>query len=165
MTGHLFLRTINEGDAHDILKIRSNAAINQFLQRDPPKNTFEALEFILNIKRKSAKGDIIFFGICLKNNPVIIGTICIWKFSADRKSAELGYELLPEFHRKGIMFEAIKLMVNYGFTNLNLRIIEAFTNKNNDASINLLQKCNFILNKNRSDLKFPENLIFELHKS
>lgn len=104
-------------------------------------------------------------GISPQDNPKLIGTICLWKYSEDGKKAELGYELLPEFHGKGIMSEAVRFVLNYGFQALNFSRIEAFTNRNNSSSIKLLQKFNFILNENRRDEKFPENLIFELNKA
>ena len=165
LTDRLILRTLTEFDSFEVLGIRSHPVINQFLHRDSPKNTFEALDFILNIQRKSANGEIFFLGIALQNKPELIGTICLWNFSVDRKTAELGYELLPEYHGKGIMSEAVTFILNYGFEDLNVSKIEAFTNKNNLNSIQLLQKFNFTLNVNRKDEKYPENLIFELARS
>ncbi len=165
LTDRLILRTLTEFDSFEVLGIRSHPVINQFLHRDSPKNTFEALDFILNIQRKSANGEIFFLGIALQNKPELIGTICLWNFSGDRKTAELGYELLPEYHGKGIMSEAVTFILNYGFEDLNVSKIEAFTNKNNLNSIQLLQKFNFTLNVNRKDEKYPENLIFELARS
>ena len=162
LTDRLILRTLTEFDSFEVLGIRSHPVINQFLHRDSPKNTFEALDFILNIQRKSANGEIFFLGIALQNKPELIGTICLWNFSGDRKTAELGYELLPEYHGKGIMSEAVTFILNYGFEDLKVSKIEAFTNKNNLNSIQLLQKFNFTLNVNRKDEKYPENLIFEL---
>ena len=162
LTDRLILRTLTEFDSFEVLGIRSHPVINQFLHRDSPKNTFEALDFILNIQRKSANGEIFFLGIALQNKPELIGTICLWNFSGDRKTAELGYELLPEYHGKGIMSEAVTFILNFGFEDLNVSKIEAFTNKNNLNSIQLLQKFNFTLNVNRKDEKYPENLIFEL---
>ena len=162
-TERLILRTITEYDASEILNIRSNVEINQFFHRNPPKNSFEALEFILNIKRKSANNEIVFLGIALQHHPKLLGTICLWNFSEDRTVAELGYELLPEYHGKGIISEAVNCILTYGFKVLNLKKIEAFTNKNNLNSIKLLQKSKFALNENRRDEKYPENLIFELN--
>ena len=164
-TERLILRTLTEQDSQDIFEIRSNPEINKFLQRNPPKNSFEALEFILNIKRNSANNEIVFWGISLQNNPKLIGTICLWKFSEDRKTAELGYELRPEFQGKGMMSEAVNFVLKFGFKDLNLGRIEAFTNRNNSDSIKLLQNLKFIFDKDRRDEKFPENLIFELNRS
>lgn len=163
-TERLFLRTVTEHDAADIFDIRGNSEINKFLLRNPPKDTFEALDFILDIKRKTNNKEILFLGISYQDEKKLIGTICLWKFSEDRKVAELGYELLPAHHRKGIMSEAVTFILNYGFTSLKLQKIEAFTNKNNLNSIRLLQNNNFIENEERGDEKFPDNLIFEIIK-
>ena len=162
-TERLILRPITEYDAAEIFRIRSNPEINQFLHRNPPQNSFEALDFILNIKKKTANKEILFLGITLKSEPKLLGTICLWNFYQDRKTAELGYELLPDYHGKGIMAEAVDCLLNYGFTDLNLKRIEAFTNEKNLNSIKLLQKSKFVLNENRRDEKFPENIIFELN--
>jgi ribosomal-protein-alanine N-acetyltransferase len=91
----------------DILKIRSNETINQFVNRNPPKNNYDALQFILTIKENTRNQTSFYWGISLKDHPNLIGTICLWNFSEDRKKAEVGYELLPEYHRKGIMSEAL----------------------------------------------------------
>ena len=162
LTERLILRTLTEYDSQDIFEIRSNSEINKFLHRNPPKNSLEGLDFVMDIKKKSERDEIVFFGITLKNNPKLIGTVCLWKFSEDRKTAELGYELLPSFHGKGIMSEAINFILSYGFTELRLEKIEAFTNRNNLNSIKLLQRSNFYLNENRRDENYPENLIFEV---
>jgi ribosomal-protein-alanine N-acetyltransferase len=63
------------------------------------------------------------------------------------------------------MSEAVTFILNYGFEDLKVSKIEAFTNKNNLNSIQLLQKFNFALKVNRKDEKYPENLIFELARS
>lgn len=163
-TERLILRTITEYDAVEIFSIRSNSEINRFLHRIPPKNSFEALDFILNIKRKTLYKEILFFGISCRTQPQLLGTICLWNFSEDREIAELGYELLPNYHGKGLMSEAVAFILKFGFQQLNLNKIEAFTNKNNVNSISLLGKFNLILNENRKDRNYPENSIFELHK-
>ena len=77
----------------------------------------------------------------------------------------MGYELLPEFQGKGMMSEAVNFVLKFGFKDLNLGRIEAFTNRNNFDSIKLLQNLKFIFDKDRRDEMFPENLIFKLNRS
>ena len=61
----------------------------------------------------------------------MIGSICLWNFSEDRKVAEIGYDLDPKYQRKGIMTESINAVLNFGFRKLSLEKIEAFTQKQN----------------------------------
>lgn len=164
-TDRLLLRPITEYDSQNIFEIRSNIEINRFVKRNSPKNSFEALDFILNIKKKEANKEILFFGISEKENPKLIGTVCLWKFSEDRKKAELGYELLPQFHGKGIMSEAVSAILAFGFNDLKLNQIDAFTNGENVNSQKLLKKKGFVLNSSRKDENNKENFIFELSLS
>jgi len=161
-TERLTLKEINESHVEDIFKIRSNEVINQFVQRNSPKNNYDALQFILTIKERTKNNETFYWGISLKNQPNLIGTICLWNFSEDRKTAEVGYELLPEFHKKGIMSEVLTAVLNFSFNELNLQEIVAMTNKFNENSKRILLKHDFILEDGREDEGFPDNLVFSL---
>ena len=163
-TDRLVLKEINESYVEDILRIRSNEVINQFVQRNSPKNNYDALQFILTIKERTRNNETFYWGISLKDQPNLIGTICLWKFTEDRKQAEVGYELLPDYHRKGIMSEALTAVVNFGFNTLNLQEIVAMTNKFNENSKGILFKHDFILEEERKDEGFPDNLVFSLKR-
>ncbi|MCY0967784.1 GNAT family N-acetyltransferase [Chryseobacterium wangxinyae] len=164
-TDRLILKEIDESHVEDILKIRSNEVVNQFVKRIPPKNNYDALDFILTIKKRNQNNESLNWGISYKNQQNLIGTICLWKFSDDRKEAEVGYELLPDHHRKGIMSETLNAVLNYGFNELNLQEILAFTNKFNEKSKGLLVKHDFVLQEGRTDEGFPENLVFSLKRN
>lgn len=161
-TERLLLKEINENYVDDILKIRSNEIINQYVQRVSPKNNYDALQFILTIKERIKNNQTFYWGISLKDQSNLIGTICLWNFSEDRKEAEIGYELLPDYHRKGIMSEALKTVLDFAFNELHLQEIVAMTHKLNENSKGLLLKQGFVLEEGKKDEGFPENLVFSL---
>jgi ribosomal-protein-alanine N-acetyltransferase len=163
-TERLQLREINESHVEDILKIRSNEVINRFVKRNSPKNNYDALQFILTIKEKTRNNQTFYWGISLKDHLNLIGTICLWNFSEDRKTAEVGYELLPDYHGKGLMSEALKAVIEFGFNELNLHEIFAFTSRFNENSKKLLLRHSFVLEEDRKDEGFPDNLAFILKK-
>jgi len=163
-TERLRLNAINESQVDDILKIRSNEVINQFVQRNSPKNNYDALQFILTIKERTKNNQTFYWGISLKDQPNLIGTICLWNFSEDRTIAEVGYELLPDYHRKGIMSEALKAVLDFAFNDLHLHEIVAMTNKLNENSKGILLKHDFVLEEGREDDGFPDNLVFSLKR-
>lgn len=163
-TERLVLKEINEAHIEDILRIRSNEVINQYVKRKSPKTNYDALEFILHIKRKTQYKEIVFWGISYKDTPNLIGTVCLWNFSEDRKIAEVGYELLPEYHKKGLMSEALQIVLDYGFNELQLLEIVAITSRFNENSQQILLKHHFILQEYKKDENHPDNIIFRLKK-
>ena len=167
-TKRLFLRKIEESDCNVILFLRSDETVNKFIERPEnrkTKNKTEAIKFIKEINEAYLKNKSIAWGITLKNDPKIIGTICLWNFSQNNKTAEVGYDLDPKFHKKGIMSEALKMIVDFGFIELKLDKIEAFTHKENENSIRLLKKIGFHFIENRKDVDNEFNIVFELENT
>jgi len=164
-TKRLNLRKIKKSDCKTILFLRSDKTINKYIERPEnrqTKNIADALYFIKELNKNLENNISISWGITLKNDPKIIGTICLWNFSKNNKTAEVGYDLDPKFHKKGIMSEALNTIIDFGFKKLKLNKIEAFTHKENEDSKNLLKKQGFHFIENRKDLDNESNSIFEL---
>ena len=164
-TNSLLLRNISESDASQILYLRSNDIATKFIERPKMKNLQEAKQFILDRIKDNKNKKTYYWAITQKDKQELIGTICYWNFSENRLTAEIGYDLKPEYFNKGIMSEAIKNVIDFGFSNLKLSSIEAFTQIKNIASINLLEKNLFILQSKRREKGFPKNRIYVLNNS
>ncbi|OFZ64700.1 MAG: hypothetical protein A3D92_00940, partial [Bacteroidetes bacterium RIFCSPHIGHO2_02_FULL_44_7] len=117
--------------------------------------------FIQEIQANVENDHSLAWGITLKDSSTIIGTICLWNFSPDKRITEVGYDLRPEFHGKGIMGEALDRVLEYGFKELEVEQIEAFTHRNNAASKKLLTTHGFHLAENRSDEDNAFNSVYE----
>jgi ribosomal-protein-alanine N-acetyltransferase len=161
----LILREIQESDCKAILFLRSDKTINKFIERPEnrkTKNISDAIKFIKELNENLERNKSITWGVALKNDPKIIGTICLWNFSQNNKTAEVGYDLDPKFQRKGILNETLKMIIDFGFKELKLDKIEAFTSYENESSKKLLEKNGFHFIENRKDLDNKSNIIFEL---
>lgn len=161
-TKRLQLRKITNNDAQNIFFLRSNTIVNKYILRPKQKSLHDAVTFINERNNDIENGEIFYWAITLKEEKKLIGSICLWNFSEDNTVAEIGYDLHPDCFHKGIMTEAIREVINFGFNNLQLKNIEAFTHKENSNSINLLKKCGFIYQPKRIDKGFPKNNIFSL---
>lgn len=164
----LFLRKIEASDCDVILFLRSDETVTKFIERPEnrkTKNKTDAVKFIKEINEAFEKNKSISWGITLKNDSKIIGTICLWNFSQNNKTAEVGYDLNPEFQRMGIMSEALKMIVDFGFKELKLDKIEAFTHHENEPSKKLLEKNGFYFIEARKDQDNKSNIIFELENA
>jgi len=162
VTERLVLRKLAITDLSEIFSIRSDQEVNQFIERPRPRSLTEAEEFIINIHKGIAEERCLYWAITLKGLSKLIGTICLWNFSSQYIQAELGYELLPAYQGRGYIYEATQAVIQYGFVNISLNRIEAYTHKKNLRSIQLLLKNGFTLEQHKIDDEHPANLIFAL---
>ena len=144
-TERLLLRKLTRHDANEIFFLRSNEDVLRFLGKEPAKSVAEAEEFIGKINKNVDENQSILWGIALLNDPsTLIGTICLWNFKLENYRGEIGYVLHPGHWRKGIMKEAIKCVVDYGFDILKLHSIEAMLSPANIASSAVLESTGFV---------------------
>ncbi|MGH2644608.1 MAG: GNAT family N-acetyltransferase, partial [Chitinophagaceae bacterium] len=94
-------------------------------------------------------------GITLQEDSKLTGTICFWHIQSENFRAEIGYILHPDHQHKGIMQEAIKAVLDYGFNTIKLHSVEANVNPANAPSIKLLEKNSFV-----KEGYFRENYFF-----
>lgn len=164
----LHLRKLKLTDCDEIFELRTNRIINQYISRPKSRqiaNKEGAINFIKSINDKIEKNELVFWSINLKGEEKTIGTICLWNFSDCNSTAEAGYDLSLEQHKKGIMNEALRCVLEYGFNGLSLSKIVAYTHRGNKPSCELLKRNNFILNENERDNDNLNNIIFELDKA
>lgn len=161
-TERLILRKIASKDDQAIYLERSNEIVNKYIVRTSPADITEAQAWITQINKSVDEGQNVNWAITLKDSGTFIGLIGLKNFSADRTVAETGYELNPDYHGQGYMNEALNCILNYGFTNLKLALIEAYTQKGNANSIKLLTKNGFVHDPSRIDEGFPLNAIYTL---
>lgn len=142
-TERLILRKLASDDANEIFALRSSDLVNKYLDRKPSNSIDNAKNFIQAINKNIESNDSFYWAITLNDSDKLIGTICLFDFSNDNRKAEIGYELLPNFQKNGIMQEAISAIINYGVNQIGLKTIEACTHSENEHSIQLLIKFNF----------------------
>ncbi|MBW2195777.1 MAG: GNAT family N-acetyltransferase, partial [Deltaproteobacteria bacterium] len=88
------------------------------------------------------------------DNNELVGTCGYYRGFAEN-SGEIGYLLNSSYRGFGIMTEAIKLIVAFGFERLKLNTIIAYTNLSNPASLAVLKRVGFTkVNSDLADLKF-----------
>jgi RimJ/RimL family protein N-acetyltransferase len=135
------LRELRLGDAAALQKQADNPNIACFLfDRFPsPYILSDAIGFI-----KLRLADEIQTKFAIVIDDELAGVIGI-DFREDlyRKAPLIGYWLGERYWGKGIMTKAVRLMVNYGFANLNIVRLQAGILSNNPASMRVLEKAGF----------------------
>lgn len=166
-TERLLLRRVTTDDVNEVFELRSNPETMKFIPRPLVKNNEEALEHIAMIEEKIETNIGINWGITLKGNPKLLGIIGYYRMQPENYRSEIGYILLPEFHGKGIITEAVNTLIKYGFNDLKLHSIEAVIDPENYASEKVLQKCGFVKEAHLKecgfyDGKFIDSVIYSL---
>jgi [ribosomal protein S5]-alanine N-acetyltransferase len=142
--GRLTLRQLSTDDQQNIFALRSDTEINKYLDREPSKTIEDAITFINKINDNVQKNNSIYWVIMLTKTKTFAGTICLFNFSKEKNSCEIGYELMTKFQNQGIMKEAAEKVIDYAFQTLQFQKIVAFTHYENQNSAKLLKKFNFL---------------------
>lgn len=161
-TERLILRQIKDTDDQALFALRTDKEVIKYIKRVPHAHIDETRAFITMRTKDIEQNIAIVWAICLKEDPTMIGSICLWKISEEKTQGELGYDLSPAFHKQGYMSEAVKCVINFGFKTLGFRLIEAFTHRDNESSVNLLLKHGFLHDTTRFDADNENNAIFVL---
>lgn len=150
------LRMICDADTSVMFKLYHDERV--MLQRGEPvfENISQAEILIFKWRKLFAEGNGLRWGILWKENNQLIGSIGFKSISHQHFRADLGYELNPDFWNKGIMTEAVKLVVDYGFATMNLHSIEANITPAHLASKRILEKNGFALEGH-----FKENYFYK----
>jgi ribosomal-protein-alanine N-acetyltransferase len=77
------------------------------------------------------------------------------------KNAEMGYWIAEEFWGQGIVPEAVKLMVNYGFKTFDITRIYARTFDTNFKSQRVLEKVGFILEAELKETFYKNGTVYD----
>src|SRR6185369_39553 len=139
-------------DKEDMFTMRSNPEWMHFIPRPLATTVNEAVELIDKMNTAIENKELINWGIALKETNVLIGMVGFVKIHKEHYRAEIGYLLNGNFHKKGIMHEAVQAVIAYGFTHMNLHSIEAIVNPENIRSANVLERNGF-----RKEAHFKEN--------
>lgn len=83
------------------------------------------------------------WGIALRTDDSIVGTVTLFHLDLEQGRAEIGYALARSQWGKGYMHEALQRLLEYAFEALQLRRIEADVDPRNAGSIKTLERLGF----------------------
>ena len=95
-------------------------------------------EFLISVKKEK------MFAVRLLENDELLGNVGFKSVGEIHRTAEMGIMLgNPKYQRKGYGMEAINLLLDYGFSFLNLRNISLNVFEYNEVAYNLYKKIGF----------------------
>jgi ribosomal-protein-alanine N-acetyltransferase len=163
-TAKLTIRQLVINDEQEIFTLRSDSEINKYLDRKLSNSINDARNFINKVNENVNKNESLYWAITLSDRNILVGTICLFGLSDENDKCEIGYELLTNFQKQGIMKEALEKVIDYAFNTIKVQKIEAFFHRDNLSSIRLLDKFSF-KQSNEPDTATPELICYHLSSS
>ena len=137
-TTRLILKPWTAAELNALFSVHSKEEIMQTLGYTTDKE-YESQLKKYNDNYELGKRPFINFQLILKDTNETIGYAGFHNWVKEHYRAETGYHILADRHKqKGLMYEAMQLIMAYGFNELELHRIEACTATDNMASIALL---------------------------
>ncbi|QTN46414.1 GNAT family N-acetyltransferase [Ectopseudomonas mendocina] len=142
-TRRLQLREIVQDDIHGIFHGLSHPQVIRYYGMSYA--TLEATQEQMDWYREQLlERTGVWWGICRPDAPhELLGACGYNDWERSHRRAELGYWLLPQHWRSGIMRESLEAVIAHGFAAMDLHRIEAVVDTDNGASSGLLRRLGF----------------------
>lgn len=145
-TQRINLRKLKISDAKFIYQSAKDKEVTKYtFVISPPFRLKQAEKFIKKTHREWKKKIAYEFGIELKENKKLIGTIGLSEINYKNKNAKIGFWLSKKYWGKGLAKEILKLILNFGFKKLRLKRIQAKVLHRNIRAQKLLENSGFKL--------------------
>ena len=152
------LSVVNEGDKIPYFNLAVDKKENEFwgydytediLDTPTPDDFFNLLETLKNNKEE--------LSFAIKNDGEFLGEVVVHDFK--NSDFEIGFRILPEFRKKGYVYESVSLLLDYIKNEVKPSKVRAKCYNKNIASKNLLIKLGFCLIE-KDDAYFRFELLF-----
>ena len=145
---NVYLRQLKLSDAENLLQLLVEN--KEFFEPFSPNRSsnyysLEKQKELIKAWEQKSKENIKYqFGIFLKKNQKLLGTISLFQIiRGPLQSALIGYYLDQKNNGNGYTTEAVNLVIDYAFRTLSLHRIEAGVMPHNIGSIRVLEKAGF----------------------
>lgn len=143
-TARLRLRKLTMRDASDIYRYSRDTEVARHVLWDAHRSIADSRSYLRYMLRRYRNHEPASWGIEWRETGEIIGTIGFMWIQSDNSAAEVGYSLARNFWNRGIMTEALKVVIGHGFGSMNLNRIEAQHETTNPASGAVMRKCGMV---------------------
>lgn len=137
------LRWISRADTDAFFAIYSHPEVMRYWSTPPLADREAAANLIKKIQEDWKRRAILKWGIALRTNNQLIGSLTLFNLDFNHRRAEVGYALGREYWGQGYMNEALMALLKHAFEVLELHRIEADVDPRNAASIKTLERLGF----------------------
>ena len=144
LTERLFLREFTNQDMDAVAEFRRDPRYLEYYYR-PPYTREECVRFVDECIAWSKESPRCKFQLAITDhsNGVLLGDCGVRTESVESRRGDIGYELSPVYWGQGFASEAVRVILQVGFEDLDLDEIEARCVVANERSVQLLHRLGF----------------------
>lgn len=139
-TERLLLRKVTRDDVADMYHYGSQEEVARYVTWERHRTQTDTEGFIDFILDQYANGKLAPWGIEHKESGKLIGTIDYVLWQVKHRVGEIGYVLTPDYWGQGLMTEAARAVVDFGFQRMGLVRVQAKCFVQNQASARVMEK-------------------------
>ena len=157
---HLILRPLGREDAQDMYAYARDPLVSRYVPWETHRNLEDTLAYLNTVAADQAAGKPASWALVSRAEGRMVGTAGFVWWQPEHSKAEIGYILSRHLWGQGLMSEAAKVVLDFGFSRMELNRIEARCVEENIASARVLEKCGMTLEgKLRDYLRIKGNLM------
>ena len=143
-TERLILRKMVLNDAEAVFAYASNSEVSRYTLWETHRSIEDSRAFLEFATQKYENGGEPDWGIVYRGNGCLVGACGLVNWEAEHARAEVGFVLSREYWGLGLMSEAVRAMLRFGFERMNLNRIEARCIAENAASARVMEKAGMV---------------------
>jgi [ribosomal protein S5]-alanine N-acetyltransferase len=140
-TQRLLLRRMRLDDAEAMFAYASDPEVTRYVLFETHRSVEDSESFLRLATEGYERGDFGGWGVVLKDSGAFVGTCGMdVGYAPEHARAELGYVLSREHWGRGLMPEAVRAVIRFGFRRVGLNRIQARCIAENAASARVMEK-------------------------
>jgi diamine N-acetyltransferase len=140
---HISLRAIEPSDLAFLYQIENNESFWSVSNTQKPFSKFLLQQYLENAHQDIYQAKQLRLVIFENKTKISTGMIDLFDFDPKHLRVGLGILVAPKFESNGYATEALNLLTNYAFTNLDVHQVYANISEDNSKSIALFEKRGF----------------------
>ncbi len=159
-TARLVLREVEPTDAAAVFAFRSDPEVQKH-NGTPMQNIAEAEQLITDLRTVIFPNKYgIQWAVTQPGSDQVIGLFGLNYWDQQHRRIELGYDIAQAYWGQGFAVEGLKPILKWGFEQLNLNRVEAYTIADNHRSVRVLTKLGFTLEGTRRQYSLEDDGAF-----
>ncbi len=155
----IYLRALEPTDLEFLYGLENDENLWEVSNTTSPFSKYILTQYLENSHKDIYEAKQLRLVICILETKLPIGCIDLYDFEPKHSRAGVGIIISSEENKqKGFASEALQLLCNYAFTQLNLHQLYAGITEENIASIHLFEGLNFIKTGTKKDWIFSKGI-------